>query len=89
MRKIVLDFTGIRNRDDLHQYLKERFGFPEYYGENLDALYDVLTEPMEETEIVFAEDRSGFPRGEEMRSYLERVRKVFEDAAEENGSLHQ
>lgn len=26
-----------------HQYIKERFNFPEYYGHNLDALYDLLS----------------------------------------------
>ena len=35
----------------LHKYLKEQCGFPEYYGNNLDALYDVLTDREEPLEI--------------------------------------
>ena len=35
----------------LHAYLKEKFGFPEYYGNNLDALYDCLTDISEPTAI--------------------------------------
>lgn len=27
-----------------HKYLKEALDFPDYYGENLDALYDCLCE---------------------------------------------
>ncbi|HZJ75352.1 MAG TPA: barstar family protein, partial [Clostridia bacterium] len=31
---IILDFTGCRYLGEIHKILKERFGFPEYYGEN-------------------------------------------------------
>ena len=39
-----LDFTGIETKEALHALLKEKLGFPEYYGNNLDALYDCLTQ---------------------------------------------
>ncbi|MBO4783300.1 MAG: barstar family protein, partial [Lachnospiraceae bacterium] len=29
---------------EAHEYLKEVFSFPEYYGKNLDALFDCLGE---------------------------------------------
>ena len=31
-------------RDKAHDYLKELFSLPDYYGRNLDALYDCLTD---------------------------------------------
>lgn len=34
-----------------HNYLKEVLNFPDYYGKNLDALYDCLTEIGVGTEI--------------------------------------
>ena len=34
-----------------HKYLKQQFNFPDYYGENLDALYDCLGD-LEETKII-------------------------------------
>ena len=37
---------------DGHDYLKEILNFPDYYGKNLDALYDCLCEIGAETEIV-------------------------------------
>ena len=39
---IILDFSACRNPYDLHQILKKKFGLPEYYGENWDALWDCL-----------------------------------------------
>ncbi len=42
--KIVLDALKMQEKDAAHEYLKEVFGFPEYYGKNLDALYDCLTD---------------------------------------------
>ena len=37
---IIIDFTNCRYLSDIHQLLKEKFGFPDYYGENWDALWD-------------------------------------------------
>lgn len=42
MRAITLDFTNCKNCSELHTTLKKVFGFPDYYGENLDALWDCL-----------------------------------------------
>ena len=39
---MILDALKMQTRDDAHIYLKEEFRFPDYYGENLDALYDCL-----------------------------------------------
>ncbi len=39
---MILDALQMQNRDDAHIYLKEMFRFPDYYGENLDSLYDCL-----------------------------------------------
>lgn len=33
-----------QSRQELHGYLAEKLGLPAYYGRNLDALYDLLTE---------------------------------------------
>jgi len=43
LMKIVIEGQDMKNINDFHLYLKETLGFPEYYGMNLDALWDMLT----------------------------------------------
>ena len=40
--KIILDFTNMKYPAQLHRELKMKFEFPDYYGENWDALWDCL-----------------------------------------------
>ena len=39
---ITLGFSQCKNADDIHQEIKIKFGFPDWYGENWDALWDCL-----------------------------------------------
>lgn len=44
MEERIIDCTQIKTKEDLHRIFRETLSFPEYYGNNLDALYDYLTE---------------------------------------------
>ena len=44
MRVVVLDARELGEKKHAHAYMKEMFGFPDYYGNNLDALHDCLTD---------------------------------------------
>lgn len=39
---VVLDFTGCTTLLEVHRVLKLGLGFPDYYGDNWDALWDLL-----------------------------------------------
>ncbi len=39
-----IDLNGISTREEFHALLRKELPLPEYYGDNLDAFYDVLTE---------------------------------------------
>lgn len=47
----IIELDGILIEEEGHDYLKEVLNFPDYYGKNLDALYDCLTDIGVETEI--------------------------------------
>ena len=55
MKRIVLDSAHFKDRREAHRYLKDVLHFPDYYGENLDALHDCLEELSEPIEIVVPE----------------------------------
>lgn len=40
---VTLDCAGIRSKEDLHRIFAQSLGFPDWYGNNLDALHDCLT----------------------------------------------
>lgn len=46
---MTVQLLGIEmtSREALHAHLKERLGFPDYYGENLDALWNCLRADVE------------------------------------------
>lgn len=99
MRTVRLNLERCRSREEAHRYLKAKFGFPEYYGENLDALYDCMTDIAEDTEIVFEGDgpenccettgsQDAPAPGDSLHRFLKTVRRVIEDAAEENSHLY-
>ena len=43
-KAIALDCREMKDRDSLHTYLAQMLEFPAWYGRNLDALFDLLTE---------------------------------------------
>lgn len=50
--KYVLDGRCMTDRAAAHVHLQERLQLPAYYGKNLDALYDLLTEDASERTVV-------------------------------------
>ena len=84
MRKITLDIEKMRSLPMLHKYLHTALALPEYYGANLDALYDCLTEITEPTELVV-------PKKVADEAYLgwygQQFLQVLQDAAAANDAL--
>lgn len=72
---IYLDGTYMCTKKEAHEYLQEQLHLPEYYGKNLDALHDCLTE-MQEGIVCF--------RNIKEESYAKKVWKVFRQAEKEN-----
>lgn len=68
----------------LHKYLRAELELPDYYGENLDALYDCLTEVCEP---VILKIPQAVAAGSELGWYGARLLTVIQDAAAANPNL--
>lgn len=44
-RSVCLSMGPVKSIEDFHEKFAAAMGFPDYYGENLDALYDMLIDP--------------------------------------------
>ena len=45
--KIYIDFLEIGDYEDFYAQLKEKLTLPEHFGDNLDALFDIITGELE------------------------------------------
>jgi len=70
-----MQIDGKLIKEDGHDYLMEILNLPDYYGKNLDALYDCLCEMEEEIELINPEDVD------------KDIIDTFKDASEENEFL--
>ena len=55
MRYVILDGRTIKDMDAVHGVFAEALDFPDYYGRNLDALHDCLTDSIGEVTVVVLE----------------------------------
>ncbi|WP_461378295.1 barstar family protein [Cloacibacterium normanense] len=47
MMEVYIDFLEIGDYEDFYAQLKEKLTLPEHFGDNLDALFDVITGEIE------------------------------------------
>ncbi len=84
MREFTLDGSLVDSRQTLHEMLSEGLDFPDWYGGNLDALYDCLTDLDETTLTLTNTDALGLALG----SYWGRVMNVLRDCATGSDKFH-
>ncbi len=73
---VILDGRQMSDRASAHTYLQERLGLPEWYGRNLDALYDCLTGELPPMEICVL-------HAGELTGYGQALLETLRDAADE------
>ncbi len=82
--RFVLDGGSVGNCETLHRVLAAGLQFPDWYGGNLDALHDCLTEINQPTELVI---RGSDTLETALGSYAAAFRRVLTDSAAQNDAL--
>ena len=79
---VLLDFSRCADIADLYREMREKMAWESWYGENLDALYDILT-GLEHRGTRFALTMPDEDAPREVRLYAQRIRDVFLDSGME------
>ncbi len=79
-----IDLSGVHDKEGLHELLAQKLPLPDYYGKNLDALYDCLVDPHERWNIRF----TGCEQAEQaLGDYFSGLKESFSDAQELTDSV--
>ena len=81
MIRATLNGEAILTRSALHENLAVALGFPVWYGHNLDALYDCLTDLSEDTLLELTGEEALL---EHLGGYAQRLMLVLDRAQKEN-----
>ncbi len=81
-RTVYLDARRLKDRAEAHIYLAGMLSLPSYYGKNLDALYDCITEMNDCCVRLLHKEEAGLEG-----TYGARIIKVLEDGAEQNSGF--
>lgn len=80
MPEYILDLTDVTTREGFWNLLRDVLPLPDYFGSNLDALYDVLTEGSPRT-LIF---RNAEALEAEDPAFSLALRRMLRDAEGEN-----
>lgn len=84
MKTTILNGKRMKTNKSTHEYLKRKLEFPAYYGENLDALWDLLTTISEPVEIILLNSEIVY---ENLEGYGVSLVNLFLEAVEENPNI--
>lgn len=83
-RVFYLDLSEVTTKEGLQEQLVKELPLPDYYGKNLDALSDVLTESGEGWNIIFYNTTRA---ARLLGKYFDALKRLAEDACEATEEL--
>ncbi len=84
MERVFLFGNKMTSKHQAHIYIKESFNFPDYYGENLDALWDLLTSRSTKIAIFLLHEEELYKN---LGEYGKQITGVFREATDSNDNI--
>ena len=84
MNIYLLDGKDMTSRDEAYRVIAAEMAFPEYFGNNLDALYDCLSARSTDNAVLFVNTAI---LEENLGEYAGKILDCFRDAAAECGFI--
>ena len=86
-RQRVLDFSKCQYLGEIHQIIQQELELPEWYGQNLDALWDSITGIMHVPVDITIIYKPETQKSEELVSEISKIINVFKEAAQEYNEI--
>ena len=80
-QKYEIDLQPVRTQSELHDLLQKILPLPDYYGRNLDSLYDVLMDIGDNAQITFVNSDFG---EEALGKYYKNLNRMCNDINNNN-----
>ena len=77
---IILDLTDCKYLGELHERIRAAFDFPEWYGANWDAFWDLLWSECDADEVVIVGEQT---MSKEFNNQLEDMHKMLDELVKE------
>lgn len=87
METIVIDFSECKYPLDLHNEIREKLELPEWYGNNLDALWDMLIGFIETPITITVIFKPETKAAENLKENVLKIIETFKEAAEEDEEI--
>lgn len=77
---ITLDLTGCKYLGEIHQRIKKAFDFPDFYGENWDAFWDLLWSECDANKVVIVGEETV---SKELKPSVETMNGILQELKED------
>jgi RNAse (barnase) inhibitor barstar len=75
MNELTIELNQVKTKEELHSLLSSKLGFPDWYGNNWDAFWDMITD----TDIVIMPNRLVVIGFKELSERLPKDAKIFRE----------
>lgn len=73
---VTLDLTGCKYLGEIHQRIKDAFDFPDFYGENWDAFWDLLRTECDADKVIILGEGTV---SKELKPSIEKIKGILKE----------